>query len=123
MKNRQLLDDPDRRSAKHLTVELRFWPRITQLGWKSRNTPNLLGRRHRLQRARHDLRGPRPVHVIGRLRLEQFRVSENDPELVVEAMKEETQFGRLVHWSPRQELLDADRPLHQAWFRPSFHAV
>ena len=40
---------------------------------------------------------------------EQLGVREDDPELVVQAMEEETQFGRFVHRSPRQELLDAER--------------
>src|SRR5258708_38405832 len=45
---------------------------------------------------------------------------EDDTELVVQAMEEETQFGRFVHGSPSQELLDAERARrHQAQWRPS----
>ena len=40
---------------------------------------------------------------------EQLGVREDDPELVVQAVEEETQFGRFVHRSPRQQFLDAER--------------
>ena len=35
------------------------------------------------------------------LGLEEFGVGEDDPELVVQAMEEQTQFGRFVHRSSR----------------------
>src|SRR5438094_1067946 len=59
--------------------------------------------------------------IVGRLRLEQLRVGQDDSELVVQAVKEETQFGRFVHGSPRPQLFDAyrARPRHQTWCRPS----
>ena len=54
--------------------------------------PNLLGRSHRIEDARHDLSCPRPVYVVSRFRLEQLRVRKDDPELVVQAVEEADQF-------------------------------
>jgi hypothetical protein len=41
-------------------------------------------------------------------------VGEDDAELVVQPMEEEAQFWRLVHRSPRSELLNAEPARHQA---------
>ena len=86
---------------------LRFWCGVGK-------ATNLFSSAHRFERARDDLRRARTVHVVSRFGFEQFRVRENNPELIVEAMEEETQFRRFVHWSPRQELLNRNRLLHQA---------
>jgi hypothetical protein len=50
--------------------------------------------------------------------VQQLGVREDDSELVVQAVEEETQFGRVVHRSPRRERFGTHVP-HQAWFRPS----
>lgn len=47
----------------------------------------------RLKRAGHDLGGTRAMDFIGQLAFEQFRVGQNDAELVVEAMKEAHHLG------------------------------
>jgi hypothetical protein len=87
--------------------------------WRTREASNLRCGPDRLERARHNLSGARAIHVIGGLGLEQLRVREDDPKLVVETVEEETHFGRFFHRSPRQEFLNTERSLHQAWFRPS----
>ena len=43
---------------------------------------------HGLHRAPDDLRGSYTVSIVDGLRLEQFRVREQDPELVVQTVKE-----------------------------------
>jgi len=52
---------------------------------------NRFRRAHGVERARHQLRGSRPVQVISRLCLEQLGVGQDDAELVVEAMEEQPQ--------------------------------
>ena len=49
--------------------------------------------------ARDDLRRPIAVHDVGSLRFQEFGVSQNDPELVIQAVKE------------RLELLLLQRPV------------
>jgi hypothetical protein len=63
---------------------------------------------HRFERARHNLGGARPMRGILSLGFEQLGVREDDPELIVESMKEQAQFGRLVHRSSRDQFLDAE---------------
>ena len=48
-------------------------------------------RSHRVERARHQLSGTCAVHVIRGLRLEQFGMSQDDSQLVVEAVEEQPQ--------------------------------
>jgi len=67
---------------------------------------------HRFERARHDLRGTRAMGIVLRFAFEQLGVREDDPELIVESMKEQTQFGRLVHRSSRDQFLDAEPAGH-----------
>src|SRR6266699_2232374 len=61
----------------------------------------------------------RAVHVVGRFRLEQLGVREDDPQLVVQAVEEEPEFGKFIHRAPRQQFLHTERTRHHAWFRPS----
>ena len=69
---------------------------------------NFFDRAHGFERARHDLRGARAMGVVLGLGFEQLGVREDDPELIVETMKEKTQFGRLVHRSSRDQFFDAE---------------
>ena len=46
-------------------------------------------------------------------------MGEDDPELIVQTVKEDAQFRRFVHRSPRQQFLYTRRPRNHAWFRPS----
>jgi hypothetical protein len=49
------------------------------------------GSRHRVEDARNDLRGAGPAGVVGKLRFEQLGVGKNDPELVVQAVKQKAE--------------------------------
>jgi hypothetical protein len=69
---------------------------------------------HGFERARDDLGGASPAHVIWGFRFEQLGVCEDDTELVVQAVKEETKFRRFFHRSPGDQLLDTGRRAHQA---------
>ena len=71
-----------------------------------RATADFLGGPHRLERAGHNLAGARAVNVIRRLRFEELGIREDDAELIVQAVEEETQLWRFVHWSPRGECRD-----------------
>ena len=51
---------------------------------------DLAARAHGLERCRDNLRSSSPMHVIGRLDLEQFRVGEDDPQLIVQTMDQHT---------------------------------
>ena len=64
---------------------------------------------HRLQGARHHLGGPGPAGVVSRLGFEELGMREDDAELVVQAVEEESELRRLVHGFSRQQLLDAER--------------
>lgn len=55
--------------------------------------PDLPGGSHRVEHARHDLGRPRPRCLIGRLGLEEFGMGEDDPELVVQSVKQHPQIG------------------------------
>ena len=59
--------------------------------------PDFLGRSHRLQHAGHDLGRARAAHLVGRLRFKQLGVRQNNAELVVEAVKEQSKVRCLVH--------------------------
>jgi hypothetical protein len=58
------------------------------------------------------LRRASAIHLIWRLRFEKLRVRQDDPELIIQAVEEETEFGCFVHRSPRQQFFDAERPRH-----------
>ena len=63
-------------------------------GWSGASlTADFCGGSHGLERARDYLRGARAIQGVGGFRLEQLRVGENDSELVVQTMKQESQFG------------------------------
>ncbi len=47
--------------------------------------------RHRVEDARHDLRGARAARVVDELRFEQLGIGENDAELIVQAVKEKAE--------------------------------
>src|SRR5262245_4736631 len=69
--------------------------------------------------------------VVRSFGFEQLGMGEHDAELIVQAVKEQSQFGGLVHRAFREELFDAQRtcrtprpcgatgPLDHARFRPS----
>jgi hypothetical protein len=80
---------------------------------------DLTGGAHGFERARHDLRGARAMKVVGRLRLEQLGVRQDDAQLVVQAVEEEAQIGTNGHGSPRLPLFDDEPVGHQAGFRCS----
>lgn len=54
------------------------------------------GDAHRFERRGHDLGGTRALVLIGQLRLEQFRMREDDAQLVVQAVEEQAQIARIV---------------------------
>jgi hypothetical protein len=56
---------------------------------------------HGFEDARHDLRRTCPGILVSHFGFEKLGVRENDPELVVEAMKQEAEVWRLVHGRPR----------------------
>ncbi|MBZ5558507.1 MAG: hypothetical protein LAO77_14645 [Acidobacteriia bacterium] len=90
---RQLFDDLQVQSAKKMTAELRYCVSLLGIDRRGGETSDFLGGAHRLERARDNLARSRPIHVVGRFRFEQFCVRQDDPELIVEAVEQETQFG------------------------------
>ena len=103
------------RKTANLALMLQIWSGLCRFwGPAGGVAPNLFRGAHGGEGARDDLRRARAMDVVGRLRFEQLRVREDDPELIVQAMKEETQFWCFVHRSPRQEFVDAQRTGHQA---------
>jgi len=56
----------------------------------------LFGRAHRFEHAQHHLSGARPMCVIGRLFLKELGVRQDDPELIVQTMEEDSQDLGLV---------------------------
>ena len=69
----------------------RCWPLFS-----CRTLADLPDRAHCVERARDDLCRSSAVDVVGRVRLEQFGVREDDPELVVQAVEQESQLGRFT---------------------------
>jgi len=51
---------------------------------------NRLGSTHGVKRTRDELRRPSAIQVVNRLRLEQLRVREDDAELIVQSMEEQS---------------------------------
>jgi hypothetical protein len=51
------------------------------------------GGAHRIEDAGHDLRRPRPAHIINCLDLKEFRVGKDDSELIVQAVKQQPKLG------------------------------
>src|SRR5688572_9671237 len=65
--------------------------------WRLSNAEtDFTGGRHGVEDARDDLRGAGAPHFIGGLGLEQFGVRQDDSELVVEAMEQQTEVVRVV---------------------------
>ena len=54
--------------------------------------PQILNRRDRVERARDDLARSSAFRSLGQTSFEQLRVGEDDPELVIEAVKQPRQF-------------------------------
>jgi hypothetical protein len=75
---------------------------------------DFFGGAHGFEDAADNLGRAGTLDVVGGLGLEQLSVREDDSELVVQPMEEETQFWRLVHRSPRSEFLDAEPARHRA---------
>lgn len=73
---------------------------------------------HGLERACHHLGGSRAARVVGYFRFKQLSVGEDDPELVVQAVEQEAEFGRFIHVAPHDVLASRHEPC-QAWFRCS----
>jgi len=68
--------------------------------------PDLFRCSHRVERARHHLRGPGTADLVAALRFEQFGVREDDAELVVEAVEEQAEIGDVIHLEgPRRRTL------------------
>jgi hypothetical protein len=74
-------------------------------GWTVKNPslsrlqplPDVLDCCERLERAGDELRPAAPARIVAGLRLDELRVGENDPELVVQSVKEQGQIGVIVH--------------------------
>ena len=64
---------------------------------------------HRIERPGDDLRGARSIHLVARFRFEKLRVREDDSKLIVEAVKEEPQFGRWIHRTLREQFFAIER--------------
>ena len=60
----------------------------------------VLGRRDGLEHAGHDLARAGSGHLVRGLRLDELGVGEDDPQLVVQSVKELADVGRLVHSGP-----------------------
>jgi len=53
--------------------------------------PYFLGSSHRVEHASHDLLRARAIGGVGRFGLEQFRVRQDDAQLIVQLVKERAQ--------------------------------
>lgn len=49
------------------------------------------GHRHRFERCTNHMRRPRAMRIVRRFGLEQFRMREDDAQLIVQAMKQDLQ--------------------------------
>jgi hypothetical protein len=63
--------------------------------------PDFAGGGHGIEDGRHYLRGPGARHLVGHLRLEQLRVGQDDPELIVQAVEQQAEVWRFVHGRSR----------------------
>src|SRR5438132_13669141 len=103
--SRQRLDEKCLTCVTLLAQELQFL-----LGTAVLEGANLFDGAHGLERAGDHLGRARTADVVASLCLEQFGVREDDPELVIKAVKEETEVWRFVHRIPGAQLLDGRRP-------------
>ena len=81
----------------------------------------LFGGAHRFEHAGYHLGGARPMNIIGRLFFQELGVRENDPELIVQTMEEDSQdLGLIGHvdWLCSPEAAPAPRR-RQAGLRSS----
>ena len=69
---------------------------------------DLAARAHGLERGRDNLRGTSPVRAIRRLDLEQFRVRQDDSQLIIQTMEQHTELrgqrsrvSPVVYWERR----------------------
>jgi len=67
---------------------LTLWDRVVRT--------NLPSGRHRFEDAADDLRGASASHLVVRFRFEQLGIREDDAELIVQSMEEESQIARLL---------------------------
>ena len=70
-----------------MTQYLQFW-----FGTINLEIADFAGGPHGLEGARNDLGRASAAHVIGSFRFQQLGVGEDDAELVVQAMKQGTEF-------------------------------
>ena len=106
---RQIVGDRPIRIVNELTLVLHFSYVETALSAgrtvqlllvlrRGGGTPAKFFRRaHRLERARHHLGSANATAVVGGFRLEQLGVREDDAQLIVQPVKEETQVYRFPH--------------------------
>ena len=73
--------------TKNYGLERKLSARETGFGQLS----DRLGSTHGVKRTRDELRRSSAIHVVNRLRLEQLRVREDDAELIVQTMEEQSQ--------------------------------
>ena len=60
-------------------------------------SPNLPGRPHGIKRTGHELGGSCPVLFVGGFVLEELCVCQNDTELIIQLVKQQTQVDQVVH--------------------------
>jgi hypothetical protein len=76
---------------------------------------NLFGRAHGFERAGNDLASAGALHFVDSSGLEEFGVRQDDAQLIIQAMKERSEFGNFFHRSPGLKLFNAQAPRpHQA---------
>jgi hypothetical protein len=83
--NRQFLDGPTGLTVKKLALTV-----LQPLA----DVPD---GRERLEGARDELRPSATARLVGALRLEELGVGEDDPQLIVQSVKEQGQISVIVH--------------------------
>jgi hypothetical protein len=106
---RQTVDEMWCRCVNILMVVLHFCSPTIGLRRGHRAATNLRHRAHRIEGARDHLRGARAIHLVARFRFEKLRVREDDSKLIVEAVKEQPQFGRWIHRTLREQFFATER--------------
>ena len=95
-----------------------FWwdldPDVSRFG-SFRAAANLAGNRHRLQDARDDLTRTRAVHLVNGPGFEQFRVSQDDPQLVGQPVKQLAQFRVSLRGPWALVLTTGNVYIHACW--------
>ena len=82
---RQKIGENCRQDVKRMTqvLQIRFWKTNLEIA-------DFFSRAHRVECAGYDLRGASAQQIVARLGLQQLRVGEDDSELVVQSVEEET---------------------------------